>query len=70
MEGRRTRHTVTVDQKELERLAGAGASPEALVRRTFEFLLEREPPEQILPRFRLADVGRYFPEFEEVVGKR
>jgi hypothetical protein len=30
----------------------------------FRFLLDREPKEAILPRFDLAAIAHYFPEFE------
>jgi hypothetical protein len=33
------------------------------VRRSFDFLLEREPPSSILRTFDLAVIGRYFPEY-------
>jgi hypothetical protein len=37
-----------------------------LVRRSFEFLLEREPPESILSTFDLAVIQRYFPEYDRL----
>ena len=37
-----------------------GATPEELVRVSFEFLLEREPRESIMRRFELAIIGRFF----------
>jgi len=55
---------VTVTRDELARLDPGAAEPAALVRRAFEFLLTREPKELILPRFGLAVISRYFPEFE------
>jgi len=33
-------------------------------RRSFEFLLAREPKESILPEFDLPLIGRYFSEYE------
>ena len=44
-----------------------GSSVEDLVRRSFEFLLEREPPQSILRKFGLADIERYFPEYPRVI---
>ena len=38
-----------------------------MVRRSFEFLLEREPPESILRSFDLTVIGRYFPDYERVI---
>jgi len=62
-----TEHRVTVAQTDFERLTGSVVSPEHLVRRTFEFLLAREPKESILHQFDLSVVERYFPEFEAEV---
>lgn len=69
---RETRHSVTLTRAEFQRLASSGETPEALVRRSFEFLLEREPKELILKSFALTDIGRFFPEFEREIsaGKR
>jgi hypothetical protein len=38
-----------------------------LVRRSFDFLLEREAAGSILPRFELAEIERYFPEFDQAI---
>jgi hypothetical protein len=54
-------HQITVSQAELGRYGGDG--PAALVERSFEFLLEREPKESILRRFAVSDIERYFPDF-------
>lgn len=65
-----THHRVTLSKTDYERLAGGKASPEALVTESFRFLLEREPKESILRSFDLTVIGRYFPEYERVIGKR
>lgn len=62
-----TRHTVTVSQADLDRLAPGHYDPEALVRASFEFLLEREPRESILRRFELPVIERYFPGYERQI---
>lgn len=62
-----TDHVVDATTSDLMRLAPS-SSVEDLVKRSFEFLLEREPPESILRRFRLADIERYFPEYPGVIG--
>jgi hypothetical protein len=61
-----SKHTVTVTKVDKERLAPE-STVEDLVTRSFEFLLEREPPHSILQRFDLTDITRYFPEWEAVV---
>jgi hypothetical protein len=60
----RTRHSVRVSRADLERWGGGGPVEE-LVRRSFEFLLEREPAGSILREFDLAVIQRYFPEFDQ-----
>ena len=66
--GSETRHSVTLTRADFQRLAPSGETPESLVRRSFEFLLAREPKESILKSFALTDIGRYFPEFEREIG--
>jgi hypothetical protein len=65
-----TTHQVTVSPSHYARLAGGKIEPEELVRRSFEFLLEREPKESILPRFDLSVISRYFPEYEHEIKRR
>jgi len=60
----RTRHSVRVSRADLDRWGGGGPVEE-LVRRSFEFLLEREPAGSILREFELAAIQRYFPEFDQ-----
>jgi hypothetical protein len=67
--GSESRHSVTLTRADFQRLtAGVGEAPDGLVRRSFEFLLEREPKESILRSFALTDIGRYFPEYEREIG--
>lgn len=62
-----TRHVVLVSAADLARLAPGATDPEDLVRRSFVFLLAREPRESILARFDLPLIGRYFPEYEREI---
>lgn len=66
--GHRTEHTVTVSPASLERWGGGSGQEdvEDLVRRSFEFLLEREPATSILRRFDLSVIETYFPEYDEM----
>jgi len=65
-----TTHTVTVEPDYAARLCGDAADAKRLVEASFEFLLEREPNTSILRRFDLPVIGRYFPEYEDVIGRR
>lgn len=67
--GKRTEHTVTVSPASLARWGGGRERQEDvedLVRRSFEFLLEREPATSILRRFDLSVIESYFPEYDEM----
>lgn len=69
--GSESRHSVTFTRADYQRLTtGGGESPEGLVRRSFEFLLAREPKESILRSFELPVIGRYFPEYEVTISGR
>jgi hypothetical protein len=59
-----TEHDVTVSTRDYDRLGTNYETPEDFVRACFEFLLDREPKESILPRFDVSVISRYFPEFE------
>lgn len=52
---------VVVTDAELGRFAPGATEPADLVRRSFEFLLSREPKESILSSFDLSTIVRYFP---------
>ena len=59
-------HTVEATASDVNHL-GPNSSVEDLVRRSFDFLLEREPPQSILRRFALADIKSYFPDYPDVI---
>jgi hypothetical protein len=61
---------VGVSGEELAHFAPGAIEPADLVRRSFEFLLAREPKESILPSFGLSTIARYFPEFEREIKRR
>jgi hypothetical protein len=57
-------YEVAVSAGDLARFDPTSIDPSDLVRRSFEFLLAREPKESILRSFGLSVIGRYFPEYE------
>ena len=63
-------HQVTISGEYYRQLTSGQYSEETLLERSFEFLLERESKESILPRFDLREIGRYFPSFESVIKGR
>jgi hypothetical protein len=65
--GSSSQFEVGVSATELTHFDPGATDPDALVRRSFEFLLAREPKESIMPAFSLSVIARYFPEFESVI---
>jgi hypothetical protein len=70
--GRRTRHAVTVRRADLDRWAEGTEREdvESLVARSFDFLLEREPPSAILASFEISVIQRYFAEYDRAFRRR
>ncbi len=67
--GSETLHTVTL-HREYYRTLGVEKSPDELVEKSIEFLLEREPKTSILPAFDIKQISEYFPEYEKEIVKR
>jgi len=66
-----TRHSVSLSQQDFAQLTnGKTSTPEQLVRKSFEFLLERESKNQILRQFALPEISRYFPQYPAEIQKR
>ncbi|PCI39923.1 MAG: hypothetical protein COB53_02395 [Elusimicrobia bacterium] len=65
--GSSTSHRVTVAELDYDRLKKGEESAEELVRRSFEFLLEREGKESIMSSFDLMVIAHYFPEYEKKI---
>jgi len=65
-----TSHRVTVKPSDFERFASPTTDPILLIRRSFEFLLENEPKESILPCFDLSVIARYFPSYLREIRRR
>ena len=63
-------HRVRVGPDDLARLAAGASDPTDLVKASFKFLLEREPPQSILRSFDLLEIGHYFPEYEAEILRR
>jgi|ETNmetMinimDraft_2_1059921.scaffolds.fasta_scaffold67473_2 hypothetical protein len=59
-------YDVSLDKKYLKKIS-PNASPEELVKKSFQFLLEHEPPEAILKEFNIKIISTYFPEYESII---
>jgi len=60
-------HEVLLDEQDYLRLKKPVETPEQLLERSFQFLLEREPNTSILSEFNLMLINTYFPEYEQVM---
>ena len=69
-DGEETSHRVTVPEDLIDELDLAEGDLERVVRESFDFLLEREPPSSILGEFSLDEISRYFPEYREELSRR
>jgi hypothetical protein len=64
-----TSHRVSLAADYYQKLTGGKVAAEELLRKSFEFLLERESKESILREFDLKVIARYFPEYEPEIVK-
>lgn len=59
------KYEVILDKEYWQKLTKGNITPEELIKKSFEFLLKREPKEAILKSFNLELINTYFPEYEE-----
>jgi len=62
-------YNVNLDDEYWQDLTRGKIAKEELIKKSFKFLLEREPKESILPRFDLRVINQYFPEFKDEIRK-
>ncbi len=60
-----TEHLVTVPLMTAQRLTGSKDDPDNLVIKSFQFLLEHELKESIMPKFEIEVISQYFPDWEK-----
>jgi hypothetical protein len=65
--GDQRQYMVTLDDDYYQLLTQGKVSKEELIRKSFQFLLERESKESILSSFNLKVIKNYFPEFEKEI---
>lgn len=66
-ENSQSEHTVTLDDQFHKKLTGGIIPKEEVIKKSFEFLLEREPKESIMSNFDLKVITRFFPEYESYI---
>ena len=64
-----TIHRITLSSKFYKKLSNSKISEIKLIKKTFEFLLERESNESILREFNLEMIENYFPEYPLLIKK-
>ena len=62
-----TEHLVTLDTDYWKKLTRGVGAPADLIKKSFKFLLKREPKESILKTFDLRVIKKYFPEYEREI---
>jgi hypothetical protein len=62
-----TMHMVTMQTDYAQKLTDGRISNTELLKKSFEFLLQRESNTSILRSFDLSVISRYFPEFEHEI---
>jgi len=65
-----TTHTVTLEPEYYDKLTGGKVTPEKLIEKSFEFLLEHESNTSILSSFDLTLINRYFSAYEKSIVQR
>jgi hypothetical protein len=67
--GSKTNHEVTMKKDYYLAQTGGSIIPEEFVKKSFEFLLEREDKDSILQQFDITQINDYFPGFEREIKK-
>jgi len=62
-----SKHIVKVNRKLLAELNVHPNDIKRFVKASFQFLLERESKESILPEFEIMDIAKYFPQYEQEI---
>lgn len=60
-------HEVELTKSDYLELTQGLISPVELIEKSFDFLLNREAKENILPEFNLLEISTHFPEYEEEI---
>lgn len=63
----RTEHMVVLDREYWEKLTKGVGTPADIIKKSFEFLLQREVQGMVLKSFDLRVIKKYFPEFEKEI---
>ena len=65
--GSATEHRVILPSDYYETITDSEIDPDELVKKSFEFLLDKEPKEAILGEFNIKEISQNFPDYEDEV---
>jgi hypothetical protein len=65
-----SKHIIKLTDVYYNRLAKGKISKEELIKRSFEFLLKKEPMDSILLKFDLREINNYFSDYENSVQEK
>lgn len=68
-EDSKTEHNVELDDQYYQIVTAANITKEDFIKKSFQFLLKREPKESILSKFNLRIIESYFPGYKEEMKK-
>ncbi len=63
----KSEHIVRLTDVYYNHLTRGKISKEELIKRSFEFLLKKEPNDSTLPKFDLKNIKKKFPDYEDIV---
>ena len=66
-DGRAHRYDVTMSFQDYDLWSHGTAAPSRVVEAAFKFLLAHEPPGEIMSRFDLSVIRRYFPKIDKEI---
>jgi hypothetical protein len=65
-----TEHVVTLSSDYHQELTNGDIPPQALIEKSFAFLLDNEPASAILSEFDCADIEQYFPSYPQKISQQ
>ena len=65
----KSNHLVKLDESYYKYLTNCEISKEELIEKSFKFLLKREKKEEILSKFNLNVISKYFIDYEQEIKK-
>jgi hypothetical protein len=68
-DGSETQHKVSINRTDLIRITGGHQNADDIIKKSFDYMLQKVKKEKIPKQLDFTAIGRYFPEFEEEITK-